>query len=35
ALVLGLYPFLIGDVIKAALAAGVLPASRLLVGRKR
>jgi biotin transport system substrate-specific component len=32
-LALGLYPFLIGDALKAALAAGVLPGARWLVHR--
>jgi biotin transport system substrate-specific component len=35
ALALGLYPFLIGDALKAALAAGVVPAAWWLVGTRK
>jgi biotin transport system substrate-specific component len=31
---LGLYPFVIGDLLKLLLAAGLLPAAWKLVGRK-
>ena len=35
ALELGLYPFVVGDVIKLVLAAGLLPAAWKLIGRDR
>ena len=35
AMELGVYPFLVGDVVKAALAACLLPAAWRLVGARR